>query len=142
MTVEPVRRVRKDPRPEFNVFTSSAQQDFNVGFDYLAIVMQEIDSGISMNSGLYGRVQASSVHDAHITFSIQEVADSLRNDSADTLTPEMMISKTSSKSHPELALELKQLVMTSSYPYTSGGSIPQNKASISGTDTTESDDVR
>ncbi|KAI1669942.1 NACHT domain-containing protein [Pyrenophora tritici-repentis] len=134
--------VRENPRSDDRIFTSSASRDSNVGFDYLDIVMEEITRGMSMDPGLDARVRASTDCDSYTLCSLTEVAESLRNCSADVLTPEMMISKIWSRKHPELAQELQQFVMASYHPHLGGGSGSQNDAINSNMDTTGSHNVR
>ncbi|CAN9407282.1 unnamed protein product [Alternaria alternata] len=139
---EPVQRLHEDSLPEDNIFTSSAQRDSNVGFDYLDIVMQEINRGVIMEPELLSRVRASFDSDASIYSSIEDVAEAIRNGSADTLTPETIISKIWSKDHPELSQELRRFVVEGYYPYAGRGSVLQNEASVFDMDTTGSYDVR
>jgi hypothetical protein len=141
--VQSAKSAHNNVRPDdVEMFTSSAQRDSYVGTNYLDIVMQSIFTGMSIDSELYARLQASFTSDAHTTCSIAEVADSLSSGSSDSLTPQMIISKIWSKNHPELARDLKQFVIASCYPHMDGRSVPNQEAGAPGMDTTESRDAR
>ncbi|KAF1362565.1 hypothetical protein EJ07DRAFT_175005 [Lizonia empirigonia] len=114
--------------------------DSDVGIGYLDIVLGKITGGKSMDPVLYERTKASFDLNMDAIWNLGEVADNIRECSADTLTPDIIISRIWSNSHPQLARELEQFVMATQDSHTGGQSISLNEASDYGMDTTGSHD--
>ncbi|CBX99800.1 hypothetical protein LEMA_P073890.1 [Plenodomus lingam JN3] len=99
-----------EPRVDERVLDTGSDSD--VGIGYVDIVMDKIigGTGISMDPALANRVNASLFQNMNAMCSLAEIADNLRDGSAEALTPELIITKIWSNCHPELAQELRQFI--------------------------------
>lgn len=107
--------ISEEPRNDERV--RDAGRDLDIGIGYLDIVMNRItgDPGTSVDPALFERVQASLFQNMNAMCSIAEIVDNLRDGSADALTPDWIIAKIWSDSHPDLAQELKQFIRGQTY---------------------------